>query len=364
MKMSLRFIVTIVAYIGLSTASSQDLSEVLFRNAGPKVSYIGQLADNGKDRNGTGMRRYKNGNLYIGDMMRGKASGHGMMVIGSKGRIDNAPGAVMYVGDWIDNKKEGRGCCYSANGDLIYEGNFIDDIPIDPYPATHPDQTKYFSDLETASGEYYIGQVTKGLPDGFGVFILTDGTLSIGKVKSGTRSGISMLLAGEHDWKSVKWNSNSAYTEISSTADYDRRREQYARHKLKSMKNCAKVLWIWRHRPYNLSAKSKLPATAATHIREIYRHLYHMVEISPERHHLNPHQLLKPNQKTMIVARHGLQPSAHIPTTKPNSFPMELEQQNQRATGGISAKRCGRCGRNGNSVAVRLQNPRTNKLIL
>lgn len=220
-------LMSLILIVSAIPMQAQDLSEVLFRSAGKKTEYIGQYHDNGKDRNGTGMRRYKNGNVYVGDVIHGKPSGLGMMVVGKKGDIKNAPGAVVYVGDWLNNKKEGHGACYSADGELIYDGIFADDAPVNPYPTIHVDASKYFSDMELSNGEFYFGQVTGTKPDGFGVYVLTDGTIAITRVKRGVRTGLGLLLAGEDNWMQVKWDGNMSYNVISSTKDYNTRKEQY-----------------------------------------------------------------------------------------------------------------------------------------
>lgn len=227
MKRSLRLAVAIILLFASGNLFAEDLASLLFKSVDSKVNYIGQLADNGKDKNGTGIRRGKGGMVYIGDFMRGKYSGYGMMIIGSKGKIDNAPGAAVYVGEWIDNKKNGRGVCYSYDGDIIYEGNFVDDVPSDAYPTPHPDASKYFSDNETVSGEYYIGELMNGIPNGFGLFVIDEGVFSIGRTRNGVRYGVGLLLVMDGSWMSVKWDNNNSYSEISSSEEYFARKEQY-----------------------------------------------------------------------------------------------------------------------------------------
>lgn len=218
-------VVGIALWSNIAFAASPGL--LLFGVDKPKNIYVGQMADNNRDKTGTGMSLSKNGNLYVGDFHNGKFSGYGMMIVGENGKIANVPGTAFYVGDWIDNKKEGVGTCYGANGDIIYEGKFVDDEPVGAYPSVRVNQLRYFSDLETENGEYYIGEVTGGKPDGFGLFVLPDGGRSIGRVKQGRRYGVSLILAGK-DWMLVKWDPRmNGYEQISSTADFNARREQY-----------------------------------------------------------------------------------------------------------------------------------------
>lgn len=211
-----------------SSAFAKSLGEVLFGDD-KKKDYIGQYADNNRDRTGTGMQQNKNGEIYIGDFLNGKRSGYGMQIAADGKGIKGLPGALFYVGNWIDNKKEGIGSVYSANGDLIYRGNFSGGKPVDVYPSLHIDESVYFSDAQLPSGEYFIGELRDGIPDGFGLFILEDGTRSIGRVKGGHRYGMSLLIAGADYWALVKWNKNGKdYTAITNLDELEARRAEYA----------------------------------------------------------------------------------------------------------------------------------------
>lgn len=206
---------------------SIDFGTLLFGDSKPKQNYMGQLADNRKDRNGTGILLLKNSNVYIGNFSRGKQSGYGMMIVGDKGKLNNIPGAAVYIGEWYDNKKEGKGSCYAANGDLIYKGTFMDDCPTDPYPTPSPDSHIYFTDIETPSGEYFIGEVDSSIPNGFGISILLNGAMAIGHYQNGNRKGIGLLLSGPNDWMSVKWVDSNTYSTISSSQQYEQRLAEY-----------------------------------------------------------------------------------------------------------------------------------------
>ena len=225
MKRILSFIVAITATAFLASAQT-DLASIIFSQAGKKVNYIGQYDDNRRDKNGTGISRDKQGNVYVGDFMRGKFSGYGMLIMANNASIKDLPGTTIYVGEWIDGKREGKGTCYSHDGDVIYSGLFSENYPVSPYPTPRPDQTRYFSDTNTQD-EYYIGEMRNGKPDGFGMFLTNEGTLAIGKVTAGRRTGVGLLLAGDGNWKMVKWSGYNTYDEISSTADYNTRIATY-----------------------------------------------------------------------------------------------------------------------------------------
>lgn len=217
----------VVILIG-SSAEAKTLGEVLF-GTDRKNNYIGQYADNNRDRTGTGMQQLKNGEIYIGDFLNGKHSGYGMLIAADGKGIKGLPDAMFYVGNWIDNKREGMGACYTSNGDLIYRGNFSNNKPVDPYPSLSADETVYFSDMQLPSGEYFIGELRNGIPDGFGLYVLADGTRSIGRVKGGHRYGLSLLIAGTDYWMLVKWDKNSnGYTALTDASEFDARRAEHA----------------------------------------------------------------------------------------------------------------------------------------
>ena len=222
-------IMAVMPFLCISVLDAKSIGEVLFGSDKPKNNYIGQYADNNRDKTGTGMQLSKNGSLYIGDFINGKYSGYGMLISADGTSSKETPGAMFYVGEWINNKKEGRGACYAPNGDLIYRGNFADNKPVDPYPTPNADETSYFSDIELPYDEYFIGELKNGIPNGFGLFVLTDGMKSIGRVKSGTRYGMSLLIDPTNEWMLVKWGSNGkGYSVLSTTKDFNARREEYA----------------------------------------------------------------------------------------------------------------------------------------
>lgn len=85
-------------------------------------------------RNGMGFILYKNGDAYAGDFSKNKIHGYGMFL--TVNGIKGCEEAVAYVGNWVENKKEGPGICYNRDGDVIYQGRFENDVPIDTYPST------------------------------------------------------------------------------------------------------------------------------------------------------------------------------------------------------------------------------------
>ena len=77
--------------------------------------YIGQFNDDLP--NGKGIEYYKNGNiLYEGEYVNGKREG--------KGKYFDEFGTY-YDGQWKNNLKNGQGKICLPNGIIIYEGNFM-----------------------------------------------------------------------------------------------------------------------------------------------------------------------------------------------------------------------------------------------
>ena len=81
--------------------------------------YIGQFKDN--KPNGKGILFYKNGNiLYEGDFINGKKEGNGKWIYND---------GKYYIGQFKDNLRNGIGKMFLSNGIIIYIGIFINDKP-------------------------------------------------------------------------------------------------------------------------------------------------------------------------------------------------------------------------------------------
>ena len=79
--------------------------------------YIGQFKDN--KFNGKGIKYDKNGNIiYEGDFINGRREGNGKMF----DEIGN-----YYIGQFKDNLRNGKGKVFLPNGIMIYNGIFIND---------------------------------------------------------------------------------------------------------------------------------------------------------------------------------------------------------------------------------------------
>ena len=79
--------------------------------------YIGEVCNN--KRNGKGIVYYKNGNIkYEGDFINDKYEGEGKY-IWEDGNY--------YIGQWKSNLRNGNGILYNKNCDIIYNGNWTND---------------------------------------------------------------------------------------------------------------------------------------------------------------------------------------------------------------------------------------------
>lgn len=105
---------------------------------------------------GKGVYKYKNGNVYDGDWLNNKQNGFGKFTwqngdvyqgdfrnnnrdgtgtyTSASSDIFNCPGCRRYTGSWSNGLKQGFGSCFDVTGRLIYQGSFVNDVPVPPYP--------------------------------------------------------------------------------------------------------------------------------------------------------------------------------------------------------------------------------------
>jgi len=87
---------------------------------------------------------WPNGDFYKGGWQNGYKSGKGTLVAKDNRTIANCPDGKVYIGNWADDKKNGNGAIYNKNDTLIYDGNFKDDNPTDPYPNTKVFSSQFY----------------------------------------------------------------------------------------------------------------------------------------------------------------------------------------------------------------------------
>ena len=117
--------------------------------------YIGEYKNN--IPNGKGIKYYKNGNiLYEGNFINGKFEGNGKYI------YENGD---YYIGQFKNGLRNGNGIMYYKNGNILYEGNFID--------GKYEGKGKYIWE----NGNYYIGQFKNGIRSGRGTMFYSSGKI-------------------------------------------------------------------------------------------------------------------------------------------------------------------------------------------
>lgn len=179
--------------------SAQDLSEVLF-GKGNKADYMGQYNYNGKRKNGFGIERYKDGSVYIGDFVEDEISGRGMLISQDEG-ISKVEGAIVYVGNWRDGKKNGKGVCYDSAGNIVFKGKFVNDKP--SVPSADDDGHRFV--VTDVDGTVYFGEMLGDKKDGFGFTLESGGEIVYGMMEDGVRRGIGMVFYTPDLWEVGRW---------------------------------------------------------------------------------------------------------------------------------------------------------------
>ncbi len=122
-------------------------------------------------RTGSGIYRYKSGNVYEGNFIAGKRTG--------KGKFSWVNGAT-YVGDFIEGKRTGRGIFKYETGE-IYEGDFVDGRPSGRGVLK-------FNDGGQLSGDFLGGRA-----HGFGSHTMPDGFNYTGTYENGLQHGQGII---------------------------------------------------------------------------------------------------------------------------------------------------------------------------
>ena len=167
---------------------------------------------------GTGLQNGKDGSLYAGDFIDKIPNGKGMFLVAPGNEINGCPSGAYYVGRFKEGLKNGKGKVYNSDGELIYQGKFKDDLPIDHYPS-EKDYTSWFSELEDNNGSIYIGEIEGAVPSGFGLIIFSDNSFLISNFKDGERTGISVYMQYDSNWISENVEGD-VINPISSSEEY------------------------------------------------------------------------------------------------------------------------------------------------
>lgn len=161
--------------------------------------YKGML-QNGEP-NGLGIYSWPNGDYYFGGWSDSKKDGGTMYLSGEESEHLYCSGCVVWVGDYSNDKKSGKGTCYNKSGDLIYYGDFSNGKPTETYPSTGGFSNYKFQALDMEDGDYYIGETKDGKREGWGAFVWPSGTVWFGKWKGGGRGGKGLYTKSDGSWE-------------------------------------------------------------------------------------------------------------------------------------------------------------------
>ncbi|KAL4500677.1 hypothetical protein ABPG72_003101 [Tetrahymena utriculariae] len=166
--------------------------------------------------------KYKNGNIYEGDVLDGKKHGYGVFIFSNQQK---------YEGEWQNNKRHGKGTQYFQNGSIKYQGQWQDDqyhgfgtlFYKDPQPLKILDQQmlqfqlliqkqntlsqaqvdqlqrefiikvkeRYYQDLSQLQDFYvkYEGDFKYGKKDGFGTIYFSNNDYFVGQFVNNQANG-------------------------------------------------------------------------------------------------------------------------------------------------------------------------------
>lgn len=137
------------------------------------------------------LRQGRPAGTFVGQMRRGLANGHG--------ESTSPDGGDRYEGDFRENKREGRGILFKADGSR-YEGEFKNDLPeghgVSYLPGGATIEAEFKNGLANgfgvvlmASGGRYLGGFRNGMYDGRGTFITHDNIRFDGEWHEGVQNG-------------------------------------------------------------------------------------------------------------------------------------------------------------------------------
>ena len=150
--------------------------------------YVGEWRDD--KRNGKGTDTYANGDKYVGESKDDKQNGQGTYTYANGNR---------YVGEFKDGKRNGQGTYTFARGDR-YVGEWRDDKNNGQGTYTFDNGDKYVGEFKDntyhgqgtftyANGNRYVGEYKDDKRTGQGTFTWVDGERYVGEFKDGKTNG-------------------------------------------------------------------------------------------------------------------------------------------------------------------------------
>jgi hypothetical protein len=145
------------------------------------VIYEGELVDN--KREGRGICLYSNGTMFEGEWKRNKEHGYGKLVTSDRRK-------TIYEGEWERGKMQGKGTYYYGSSDPAkpgtrYIGEFKENLRNGMGCYYLPD------------GSIYDGQWRDGVMNGRGMFTWPDTSCYDGEWRDGKRNGQGLLKAAD-----------------------------------------------------------------------------------------------------------------------------------------------------------------------
>lgn len=226
--------------VGAQNILPQDLLDKCFDVTHEKIKggkFKGQILK-GK-RNGMGFVLFSDGDLFAGDFDHDDITGMGMLIASDE--VGNCPDCKTYIGNWQKGKKSGYGKCYSAYGEMIYQGQFVDDKPAGSYPSENVNQQRSIANISSPDGNVFLGEIKEGLPDGFGIIMFNNGDLWQSSFKNGERKGIGLYLAYDGEWQTMNVKGEQCNV-VSSSENYrivDKSRKEIADQEFSFIMDCA-----------------------------------------------------------------------------------------------------------------------------
>lgn len=167
---------------------------------------------------GIAVIKFKNGDIYYGDVQNGRPQGKGVYICKDGNSIKNCDESIVYIGRFKAGLKQ-KGVCLNNESDVLYEGLFTNDSPDNAYPAKEDTEYTGYFDVINYNDWIYIGEITQGIPNGMGIIIFNNKDFLISNYIEGSRSGIGLFVTSNGEWQTEKAK-NGDITVISSSSYY------------------------------------------------------------------------------------------------------------------------------------------------
>lgn len=170
-------------------------------------SYKGEKSDNRKSR--LGVYRWSAGSYHWGKLSMDNFNGVGIYITSQGFTLNNCPDCCYYVGEYSNDQKEGEGTCYDRYGNLIYYGNFSNNVPTGTYPSTKKYSSYKFECFTYSNGNMYIGETQNGKRHGKGIFLWKGGDAWYGEWTDGKRDGKGIHMYYDGSITVGRWNDDT-----------------------------------------------------------------------------------------------------------------------------------------------------------